>query len=209
MVILFDFDGVIMDTETHYTRFWNKIGEVCLNRTDFGMTVKGQSLNLIYGKYFTDKYEYLQADLTAQINDMEIAMEYKYIPGALSLMKELKHNKVQTAVVTSSDDRKMDLVLKQHPELLELVNFIITSNQFNASKPDPECYLLAMSRLNVKPEECIVFEDSIFGIEAGKAAGAAVVGLATTNERHVIKPITDFVIDNFEEMTYDKLCTLV
>lgn len=209
MVVLLDFDGVIMDTETHYTVFWDKIGETFLDRSNFGMTVKGQSMNLIYGKYFVGKYESLRDEMTEKINHMELEMEYSYIPGALSFIKELKERNVPTAIVTSSDDRKMNLVLKQHPELPDLVDYIVTADQFKDSKPNPECYLLAMSKLGVEAKDCVVFEDSTYGIEAGKAAGAFVVGVATTNGRGQIKDLANVVIDDFVGMTYDKMKTLL
>lgn len=208
MIVLFDFDGVIMDTETHYTNFWDKIGETYLSRSNFGMTVKGQSMNLIYGKYFIGEYESLRDEMTDKINRKELEMEYSYITGALSFIKELKDKNVPTAIVTSSDDRKMNLVFKQHPELPNLVDYIVTANQFKESKPNPECYLLAMNKLGVKANDCVVFEDSTYGIEAGKAAGAFVVGLATTNGRNQIEHITDVVIDDFKGMTYAKLNAL-
>lgn len=205
MVVLFDFDGVLMDTETHYTKFWNEIGRDYLGREDFGNTVKGQSMNLIYGKYFIEEYEHLRPKMTKIIDDMERKMVYNFIFGANHFLAELKDHGIHTAIVTSSDDRKMELVFKQHPNLPKMVDYIITSDQFSKSKPDPECYRLAMSKLGVTPNEAVVFEDSIYGIQAGKAAKAHVVGVATTNSRGDIKGLTDFVIDDFTQISVARL----
>lgn len=205
MVVLFDFDGVIMDTETQYTLFWNKIGEQLFNRKEFGMTVKGLSLTLIYGRFFTGEFEKLIPEMNMRINELEQNMPYEYIKGVDILMQELKAKGIKSAIVTSSNDLKMQLVFKKHPYLRNLVDYVITENQFTHSKPHPECYQLAMKKLNVSSSEAVVFEDSIYGIEAGKAAGAFVIGVATTNGREQIEKLTDYVIDDFEGMTLDKL----
>lgn len=91
-------------------------------------------------------------------------------------------------------------VYKAHPELLSLVDKILTSDDFTKSKPDPECFLKGMEVLGGTPEETIVFEDSLHGIAAGRAAGAKVIGLATTNTRETITPLCDMVIDDFTEL---------
>lgn len=57
IAVLFDFDGVIMDTETQYTVFWNEQGRKYLGQEDFGRNIKGQTLLQIYEKYFSDKQE--------------------------------------------------------------------------------------------------------------------------------------------------------
>ena len=90
---------------------------------------------------------------------------------------------------------------KAHPELLELVDKVLTSEHFSKSKPDPECFLKGMEFLGGTPEETIVFEDSFHGIAAGRAAGAKVIGLATTNKREAITPLCDMVIDDFCGLT--------
>ena len=65
------------------------------------------------------------------------------------------------------------------------------------AKPDPECFLLGASLISVDIHHCVVFEDSIKGLEAGRLSGAHVVGLATTLSRSVIQNKADEVIDNF------------
>jgi beta-phosphoglucomutase-like phosphatase (HAD superfamily) len=99
----------------------------------------------------------------------------------------------------------MSQVYKVHPDLHTLVDAILTSEDFSKSKPDPECFLKGMERLGGTPETTVVFEDSIHGITAGRAAGARVVGLATTNKREVIEPLCDMVIDNFSGFSLEDL----
>ena len=200
MIVLFDFDGVIADTETQYTEFWNKIGKDYLGLEDFGRTIKGQTLIQIFGKYF-DGMTKEQEEIVPMLNEFERNMTYGYIPGAEEFMKELKDAGIPMAIVTSSNDIKMSNAYKAHPELPDLVDKILTSEYFSKSKPDPECFLKGMEILGGTPEETVIFEDSFHGLAAGRASGARVIGLATTNKREAIAPLCDMVIDDFLGLT--------
>lgn len=200
MIVLFDFDGVLADTETQYTEFWNKIGKDYLGLEDFGRTIKGQTLVQIFGKYF-DGMTREQEEIVPMLNEFERNMTYGYIPGAEGFMKELKAAGIPMAIVTSSNDIKMSNAYKAHPELPKLVDKILTSEYFSKSKPDPECFLKGMEILGGTPEETVIFEDSFHGLAAGRASGARVIGLATTNKREAIAPLCDMVIDDFLGLT--------
>ena len=200
MIVLFDFDGVIAATETQYTEFWNRIGREYLGQEEFGHTIKGQTLVQIFGKYF-ESMDREQEEIVPQLNEFEANMSYDYIPGAQAFMKELKAAGIPMAIVTSSNDIKMSNAYKAHPELLELVDKVLTSEYFSTSKPDPECFLKGMEILGGTPGETVVFEDSFHGLTAGRASGAKVIGLATTNKREAIAPLCDMVIDDFYGLT--------
>lgn len=204
MIVLFDFDGVIADTESQYTEFWNMIGLAYLGAEEFGHTIKGQTLVQIFGKYFDGKIRE-QEEIVPQLNEFERNMTYEYIPGALRFMQELKDAGIRTAIVTSSNEIKMSNVYKAHPELPELVDKVLTSEHFSKSKPDPECFLKGMEVLGGSPEETIVFEDSFHGIKAGRTSGAKVIGLATTNKREAVAPLCDMVIDDFTYLSLSDL----
>ena len=135
-------------------------------------------------------------------------LSYDYVPGALEFMQALKAEGIRTAIVTSSHNVKMANAYKAHPELLELVDVILTSNDFSKSKPDPECFLKGIEVLGGTAEEAIVFEDSLHGIAAGRAAGAKVVGLTTTNKSEVLTPLCDMVIDDFTSIDVDTISKL-
>ena len=208
MIVLFDFDGVIADTESQYTYFWNKQGKDYLGLENFGHTIKGQTLVQIFDKYFNGMVKE-QEEIVPNLNAFEENMSYDYIPGALEFMQELKAKGIRTAIVTSSNDIKMSKAYASHPELLELVDAVLTSEHFSKSKPDPECFLKGMDVLGGIPEETIVFEDSFHGIAAGRASGAFVVGLATTNKSEALAPLCDMVIDDFTSIDADKISKLL
>ena len=204
MIVLFDFDGVIADTESQYTYFWNKMGMDYLGLEEFGHTIKGQTLVQIFGKYFDGKLKE-QQEIVPQLNTFEQNMSYDYIPGALEFMQELEKRGIRSAIVTSSNDIKMSNAYAAHPELLEVVDTVLTSEHFSKSKPDPECFLKGMEALGATPQETIVFEDSFHGISAGRASGAKVIGLATTNSREALTPLCDLVIDDFTQISVEDL----
>lgn len=207
IAVLFDFDGVIMDTETQYTVFWDEQGRKYLGEEDFGRRIKGQTLTQIYDNYFADKPE-AQQEITAGLNVYEKQMSYEYIPGVEAFIADLRRNGVKIAVVTSSNEEKMQNVYNAHPEFKGMVDCILTGEMFARSKPAPDCFLLGMEIFGATPENTYVFEDSFHGLQAGMTSGATVIGLATTNSRDAIAGKAHYVIDDFTGMSYDKLLTL-
>ena len=208
MIVLFDFDGVIADTESQYTVFWDKQGKDYLGLEGFGHTIKGQTLIQIFGKYFDGMLKE-QEEIVPNLNAFEQNMSYNYIPGALEFLQELRSKGIRCAIVTSSNDIKMTNVYAAHPELPDLVDAVLTSEHFSKSKPDPECFLKGMEVLGGTPEETVVFEDSFHGISAGRASGAYVVGLATTNKSEALAPLCDLVIDDFTSIDADMISKLL
>lgn len=208
LAVLFDFDGVIMDTETQYTVFWDEQGRKYLNREHYGKSIKGQTLKQIYEKDFpgmTDIQELISRDLSS----FEENMSYEYIPGVKAFIADLRVHGVKMAVVTSSTTVKMKNVYHAHSEFAGLFDEILTAERFTRSKPDPNCFLLGMKIFGSKPERTIVFEDSFHGLQAGRASGAITMGLATTNSREAIAGKADHIIDDFTGMTYKQLLTVL
>ena len=203
-VALFDFDGVIMDTETQYTVFWDEQGRNYLNEEDFGRRIKGQTLTQIYEKHFSDNPE-AQAEISAKLNVYEKKMSYEYIPGVEAFIADLRQHGVKIAVVTSSNEEKMENVYHANPEFKGMVDRILTGEMFARSKPAPDCFLLGMEIFDATPEQTYVFEDSFHGLQAGMTSGATVIGLATTNSREAIAEKAHHVIDDFTGMTYNSL----
>ena len=170
--------------------------EKYLGLKDFGITIKGQTLKQILGQYVSD--ENVAGQIVEELDRFESEMEFGFIPGAWEFLKKVKEAGIPSAIVTSSNDKKMEKLYARNPEFKSMVNAVLTSEHFSKSKPDPECFLKGMEVLGSIPSDTIVFEDSIHGLNAGKASGATVIGLATTNSREDIAPLCDTVIDNFE-----------
>lgn len=195
---LFDLDGVVFDTEPQYTEFWGaQCREFHPEHPGLEHEIKGQTLVQIFDRHFSGDLAYTQEIITERLNDFEHNMRYDYIEGFEAFVRQLRSKGVKTAVVTSSNRVKMQVVYGRRSEFRQLFDAILTSEDFERSKPDPDCYLKAAARLGVGIDECIVFEDSFNGLKSGRAAGMKVVGLATTNSAESIAPYSDKVISNY------------
>lgn len=196
-IALFDLDGVILDTEGSYTAFWDDYGSRHFSEKDFGLKIKGQTLVKILGDYFPEENE--RKAIIEAINDFERNMSYPFVPGVENYIKSLKSNGIRTAVVTSSNLLKMENVYRCHPGFREMFDIILTSEDFSESKPSPYCYLKAMRLFGAGPEDCVVFEDSLAGLQAARASGAFVTALTTTNPEEVVREYADLVIRDFND----------
>ena len=196
-IALFDLDGVILDTEGSYTAFWDDYGSRHFSEKDFGLKIKGQTLVKILDDYFPEENE--RKSITDAINDFERNMSYPFVPGVENYIKSMKSNGIRTAVVTSSNLLKMENVYRCHPGFREMFDIILTSEDFSESKPSPYCYLKAMRLFGAGPEDCVVFEDSLAGLQAARASGAFVTALTTTNPEEVVRNYADLVIRDFND----------
>ena len=101
--------------------------------------------------------------------------------------------------MTSSNLPKMENVYRAHPDFKSMFDLILTSEDFTESKPSPYCYLKAMRLLGVGPQDTVVFEDSVSGLQSAKSSGAFVAGLLTTNPENVVREYADIVIKDFTD----------
>ena len=194
---LFDLDGVILDTESQYTQFWGEMGrEYRPDVTDFCNRIKGQTLRQIFDAWIHSPAD--REEVKRRLDEFEAQMKYPYINGARAYVEELRRQGIPTAIVTSSNQAKMLSVYHKCPELPSMFDRILMAEDFTESKPSPQCYLRAAEELGIDISACVVFEDSINGLRSGRASGAYVVGLATTNPREAIEPLADEVIEDFE-----------
>lgn len=204
LVMLFDFDGTLMNTEHLYTPLWDDIGRRFLHEEGFGLRIKGQSLSRVYSEYFaghTEEQDYI----TQLIDRFEEEMPYDYVAGAREFLEELYAHHIPTAIVTSSLGKKMGIVVQKRPELGHLITRVLTADMFSRSKPAPDCFLLGMRELGSEPRSTVVFEDSLSGLKAARASGAFVVGLATTLPREQVEELADLVVDDFTQLRLEDI----
>ena len=196
--VLFDLDGVIVDTEGQYSLFWKQIGEEYMpGMPDFALAIKGRTLTQIYDTYFPDAAD--RAAITERLNAFERQMDFPYIAGAREFLEALQAQGVPTAIATSSNCDKMACLYARHPEIKNLVTAVLTAEDARRSKPAPDCYLAAAERLGADISKCIVFEDSPNGLAAGRASGAFVIGVCTSLAATEIEPLCDAYIEDFKE----------
>ena len=198
--VLFDLDGVLIDTESQYSVFWGDIGEKYLgNREEFAARIKGSNLSTILNNNFPDPN--LQKDIVSQLDEFQANMSYAIYPGVRDFIQQLVENGIPMCIVTSSDDRKMESLFEQQPYFKEVFRHIITGDMVTKSKPDPECFIKGAELIGADIRRCFVFEDSMQGIAAGIASGATVIALDTTNSREAISHLTHNIISSFENFS--------
>ncbi len=191
---LFDLDGVLIDSEGIYTEFWSGIDSIYpTGINDFAHVIKGCTLPYVLDTYFPEQEK--QAHIKQLLEQHEQSMEYRLFDGVYDFVSVLKMRGLPMAIVTSSTRLKMSHMVEQLPDFTAMFTDIITSEDVSHGKPDPEGYLIGAQRIGIAPENCVVFEDSINGLKAGRAAGAYVVAIATSNPRDMLKDYSDIVFD--------------
>ena len=121
----------------------------------------------------------------------------KSCDGVIDLIKNLSKSFV-LALTSSASRAEIDLVLKEF-EINSYFKIIVSADDVSEGKPNPEPYLKTTSMLGLRPEECVVIEDSRSGVVSAKAAGCFCIGVTTTHPRDMLTD-ADLVVDSFEEI---------
>ncbi|GAB3644214.1 HAD family hydrolase [Spirosoma arcticum] len=214
--VIFDMDGVIVDTNPHHRTAWRQYYQrysKTLSDEDFVEHVSGKHNAHIVAHLFAGQT--LTPDEVQRLsNEKEALFRELYRPdvvpvaGLIDFLKALKAGGVITAVATSAPVENLDFVIDAL-ELRPYFDALLNESMVSRPKPDPEIYQKAMAMLGVEPGESVVFEDSMTGIQAAKASGATVVGVATTQTPDELRPFVNDVIRDFTAMTLDRLLRLV
>ena len=209
---IFDLDGVIVDTAVYHYKAWKRLA----NSLGFDFTehqneqLKGvsrvRSLQLILGWGGVTKTEAEQEQLATQKNTwyMEMVNQMKpeeILPGAKEFLTTCRAVGLKTALGSAS---KNSMTILEKIGITDMFDAVIDGNKVSKAKPDPEVFLAGAQALGVLPEECVVFEDAIAGVEAAVAGDMKVVGIGLPD---VLKG-ANLVIKGLDEMTLDKLYKL-
>ncbi len=206
MNVIFDMDGVIADTEQLHLRAWQEfLAKHGVSHTPeefrslFGMA-NFQIFAKVLPKYPPSRYARLQEDKEA-IYRKDAKGVLKEVPGASDLIRML-HERGAVLAIGSSGPLKNIMFNLRELGLERYFKAIVSSEDVMMGKPSPEIFLKAAARINAMPEDCIVIEDSLPGIEAGKRAGMKVIAITTTHPRERLAA-ADLVIGSFKDLTYE------
>ena len=212
--LIFDMDGVLVDSMPTHAR---AIGILCER---FGSPTWSGDVSQFAGVGPEDVFRVLLPDQMremglAALNDEKerifrklFSAEAKLMPSLESFLDQMKAHGIKCSV-GSSGSRANVLLTWDKCGLEQWFETYVCCEDVTYCKPSPEIFLTAAERLGLRPEECIVFEDAVAGIEAAKAAGMKVVTLTTTLPRERLEAAgADLVIDSFSEVDYDCLCRL-
>lgn len=209
--VVFDMDGTIADSEKiaqKVTRdFFQKRGIVLTKEEEkimFGLTWKDlvreilKSRGLQYNQNIknTLKERYVRT----------MSRDVKALPGVYDLLTEINKN-LKVALATNSRRREVDIIFDKLG-FHEYFHLKLARDHVKKAKPDPEIYLKAADIFGIKPFECVVFEDSIIGLMAAKAAGMKRVAIVNTYSREELSKNADLIIDGYKDIDLSKILEL-
>lgn len=204
---IFDLDGVIVDTAKYHFLAWKELAE----HLGFDFTeeqnelLKGvsrvRSLEILLdlgGVELTpaEKDRYLQEKNEQYLKYISTMKTDEILPGIEELLNFLKKEKVRFALGSASKNARLIL---ENLALLDLFDAIVDGNDVQTAKPDPEVFLIAAKKLGADPEDCIVVEDALAGIQAARAAGMTAVAIGDPK----VLTGANYNLRNTEELTVD------
>ncbi len=211
--LLFDMNGVIVDDMGFHERAWMALA-VRHGRT----LTPDQFRREMSGRRNRDNLRSLFGDVPdvvarAYQEEKEEAYREAFRPhmaplaGLLPFLARAREARLGLAVATSAPEKNIDFVL-DGLDLRRRFDVVVGETQVTRAKPDPEIFLTAAAQLGAAPETCVVFEDSLSGVAAGRAAGIPVVGLTTTHDASELECCA-LVIADFQGLTVADLARLV
>ena len=201
--IIFDMDGVLIDTPKFAWRSHN------LLLSNFKTHVSDEEIPEYLGRSLIDQVNLFRKNFNIDINVEEYIKEFEedaqhYMDNIqknealVNLMEKLK-KKYVLGVATSSNKDRASTILK-NLGVSEFFNVVITADDVNKQKPDPAIFLEAAKKLNITPDESVVIEDALNGIEAAKSGNMRTIGLVTKYLSVETLSEADLVIDSLEEL---------
>lgn len=210
---IFDLDGTVLDNEEEYGVAFRKTLRKFGKRVDkkfphtSGIGVK-ENWPLLLAKYKIKTNKSLEEiTCTTQDEYLKLLPRVNFKKGFEAFMKALKDLGISVAMATSNTWWIVDEV-SENLGLNTTFEVITTGEEVPYNKPDPEIFLLTAKKLGAEPEECLVFEDSVAGVEAAKRAGMKVVGIARDKSHADSLKEADLVVSDYTKISLQKLDSL-
>ena len=208
--LVFDFDGLILDTETPLQRSWEEI------YVEFGLTVPPSQWASLLGAAADppEAYDLLEKHLRRPLDrqavrrqrmerEEELLALETILPGVRELIGEARSRGLRLAVASSSDRAWVERHLRKF-DLLATFDALLCAEDVALTKPDPALYAAALLALGVRADEAIAFEDSAHGAEAARRAGLFTVVVPNRVTRHTTFPNADLVVGSIAERSLEE-----
>lgn len=209
---IFDLDGVIVDTAKYHFMAWRRLAKELGFVFTLGdnEALKGvsrmASLEILLSKGGITVSDEEKAEFAARKNGWYVEFitgmtPDEILPGSMQLLKELRKEKILTAIGSASKNAGMIL---DSINVRDMFDVIVDGNMVQKAKPDPEVFLKGAREMNLPPSCCVVFEDAQAGIEAAIAGGMKCVGVGKPE----LLGRADMVIPDLREITINQLRNL-
>jgi len=203
---IFDLDGTLIDNNSFHLQSWiqylkNQNREI--SEEEYKANVNGRTnkdvIEYIYGRKMDDAEAMVYAHEKEAVYRQLYQAHIVPVAGLLTLLQKLKNDNIPMAIATSGIQVNIDFMF-ENISIRQYFDVIVNSSHISKGKPDPEIYIRTAQLLNVAPENCLVFEDAVVGINSAKAAGMKVIGVLTTHSEEELSG-ADALIKNYTELT--------
>lgn len=204
--VIYDLDGVLLDTEPLHA----KVNQAIANR--YGKTIDPTLQYQLCGRKSKDSAALIVETLKLPVTVREFLQEkdaiiYQYypqvppLPGTVRLIHHLANHHIPQAVATSSATRPFTAKTKPHQAWFTLFDCIVKGDdpELTKGKPAPDIFLITAKRLGAKPENCLVFEDSLAGVMAARSAGMSVIAIPNPEMDYSAYQEADQIMSSLEE----------
>lgn len=208
--LIFDFDGLILDTETTLLRSWEEIF------AEYGITVSLVEWASLLGSSMDHPaaFEIIEKHIGEQIDresirarrierELELIKSEEVMPGVVVLITEARERGLRLGVASSSD-RKWVIGHLMKLGLHTYFESIRCADDVSRTKPSPDLYLAVLRDMGLQPDQAIAFEDSLHGVEAVKQAGIFCVAVPNNVTRHLPMPEADLTVNSLLEMELEE-----
>ena len=212
--VIFDLDGVLVDTEPLWTRSADLLLERYGHRFDPSLKQKMmgrpalESATILRDRYELDRAPNALVDERLTILTQLLEAGISPMPGASQLVRALSLASIPLGVASGSPQRIVEHVLTQ-TGLLEYMQAVMGSDQVRHGKPNPEIFLTVADQLHCRPECCLVFEDSEAGILAALAAKMVCIAVASPFTPVDLQQRAQMYVSNLNQLTVEQLRKMV
>ena len=211
--IIFDLDGVIVDTAKYHYLAWRELAiqlgfdfTEAQNEQLKGVSrVRSLEILLDIGNVQLEEAQKTKLLIEKNTQYLEYIAEMNHteiLPGIDDILHYLKLNKIPFSLGSASKNARLIL---ETLDLINLFDAIVDGNDVSTAKPDPEVFLIAAQKLGVEPDNCIVIEDAQAGVEAANKANMISVGIG---DKKILQE-ADYVFNNTSDLTIDFLQKLI
>ncbi len=211
--LIFDMDGVLVDNHEYHFLSWQKLAgkyDISIDEHFYREKMNGRTLMELMRVVFNKPMEPAEARSIGMEKEAlyrELYHDYRALtPGLVNFLESAKKAGIPMAVGTSAPKENVIFTL----DGLNIRHYfvdVVDDRAVTKGKPDPEVYLKCADAIQRIPSHCIVFEDALSGIQAGKSAGAKVVALATSHKREEL--VADLIIDDFRNFNLQDVFKLI